>query len=67
MSYDAVRKSLPADPCMNELFTTLFTEFDKDVMQQGFIESVRGPRWSGMVRVRALWVCPLCGAQWCHA
>jgi hypothetical protein len=35
------RKGLPADPDMAEMFTTLFVEFDKEVQEQRFLETVR--------------------------
>jgi hypothetical protein len=34
------RKGLPADPDMEEMFTTLFVEFDKEIQEQRFLETV---------------------------
>ncbi len=34
------RKGLPADPDMEEMFTTLFVEFDKEILSMKFLETV---------------------------
>ncbi len=58
------RKGLPADPDMAEMFTTLFVEFDKEVQEQRFLETVRpfSPTHPPLFPSECLWVCWQAGA-----